>query len=159
MSARISHLDEKGRARMVDVGGKEPTRRTAVARVEVVLSAATLQLVLEGDVRKGDALAVARVAGIMGGKKTSELIPLAHPLPIDAISIEFLPDQDLPGIVVEATASTHAKTGVEMEAMTAASVAALTLYDMLKSAEKGIRIDNLRLAYKVGGKSGEYKAE
>ena len=148
--ADLTHLDEKGRARMVDVGGKNVTHRTATAWAEVLL---------EGGVPKGDVLAVARIAGITGGKKTSELIPLTHPIGIDSLKVEVTPDKTLPGIRLEATATTTGKTGVEMEAMTAVSIAALTVYDTLKSIEKGIVVSNVRLVYKAGGKSGEYIAE
>ncbi|MDF1537089.1 MAG: cyclic pyranopterin monophosphate synthase MoaC [bacterium] len=155
----LTHLDEKGRARMVDVGGKNPSRRTAVAKADVLLTPETLAAVLDGDVPKGDVLAVARVAGITGGKRTPDLIPLTHPIGLDSLKVELTPDRVLPGIRVEATATTTGKTGVEMEALTAVSVAALTVYDMLKSLEKGIRISDIRLVYKSGGKSGEYHGE
>jgi cyclic pyranopterin phosphate synthase len=157
--ADLTHLDEKGRARMVDVGGKDATHRTATARAEVLLSRETLDAVLEGGVPKGDVLAVARIAGITGGKKTPELIPLTHPIGIDSLKVDVVTDNDLPGIRIEATATTTGKTGVEMEAMTAVSIAALTVYDMLKSLEKGIVVSNVRLVHKAGGKSGEYIAE
>ena len=157
--ARLTHLDEQGRARMVDVGGKDATHRTATARAEVLLSPGTLAAVMEGGVPKGDVLAVARVAGITGGKKTPELIPLTHPIGLDSLQVEVVPDNDLPGIRIEATATTTGKTGVEMEAMTAVSIAALTVYDMLKSLEKGIRVTDIRLVHKAGGKSGEWRNE
>jgi cyclic pyranopterin phosphate synthase len=157
--ADLTHLDEKGRARMVDVGGKDATHRTATARAEVLLSRHTLDAVLEGGVPKGDVLAVARIAGITGGKKTPELIPLTHPIGIDSLKVDVVTDNDLPGIRIEATATTTGKTGVEMEAMTAVSIAALTVYDMLKSLEKGIVVSNVRLVHKAGGKSGEYHAK
>ena len=156
---KVTHLDEQGRARMVDVGGKDATHRTATARAEVLLSPETLAVVLDGDVPKGDVLAVARIAGITGAKKTPELIPLTHPIGIDSLKVEVVPDRDLPGIRIEATATTTGKTGVEMEAMTAVSIAALTVYDMLKSLEKGIRVTDIRLVHKAGGKSGEYHGE
>jgi len=156
---KLTHLDEQGRARMVDVGGKDATHRTATARAEVLLSPETLAVVLDGDVPKGDVLAVARIAGIIGGKKTPELIPLTHPIGIDSLKVEVVPDKDLPGIRLEATATTTGKTGVEMEAMTAVSIAALTVYDMLKSLEKGIVVSSVRLVHKDGGKSGEWKSE
>ena len=156
---RLTHLDEQGRARMVDVGSKDATFRTASARAEVLLSAETLTAVLDGNVPKGDVLAVARIAGITGGKKTSELIPLAHPIGIDSLAVDLVPDRDLPGIRIEAVATTTGKTGVEMESMTAVSLAALTVYDMLKGLERGIRISNIRLVYKSGGKSGEWRGE
>ena len=157
--ADLTHLDEKGRARMVDVGSKDATHRTATARAEVLLLPETLAAVLEDGVPKGDVFAVARIAGITGGKKTSELIPLTHPIGIDSLKVDVVPDKDLPGIRIEATATTTGKTGVEMEAMTAVSIAALTVYDMLKSLEKGIRVTDIRLVYKAGGKSGEWKGE
>jgi cyclic pyranopterin monophosphate synthase len=157
--AGLTHLDAKGRARMVDVGGKEPTRRNAEARGSVILSPATLQAVVDQTVPKGDVLAAARIAGIMGGKRTSELIPLTHPIPLDSLSVEIVPDPALPGLRLSATASSFGRTGVEMEAITAVAVAAVTVYDMLKSMEKGIRITDIRLARKSGGKSGEYRAE
>ncbi len=157
--ADLTHLDEKGRARMVDVGGKDATNRTATARAEVLLLPETLAAVLEGGVPKGDVFAVARIAGITGGKKTSELIPLTHPIGIDSLKVDVAADNDLPGIRIEATATTTGKTGVEMEAMTAVSIAALTVYDMLKSMEKGIRVTDIRLVHKAGGKSGEYHAK
>jgi len=144
---------------MVDVGGKPVTRRTATARADVVLSPSTLQAVLDHAVPKGDVMAAARVAGIMGGKKTSDLIPLTHPLPLDSLEVELSPDPSLPGLRLLATASTSARTGVEMEAITAVTIAAVTVYDMLKSLEKGIRIQNVRLVSKTGGKSGEYRGE
>jgi cyclic pyranopterin monophosphate synthase len=159
MPPGLTHLDAKGSARMVDVGGKEPTRRSAEARGSVILSPATLQAVLDQAVPKGDVLAAARIAGIMGGKKTSELIPLTHPLPLDSLSLDIVPDPALPGLRLSATASTFGRTGVEMEAITAVAIAAVTVYDMLKSMEKGIRITDIRLARKSGGKSGEYRAE
>ena len=156
---RLTHLDDQGRARMVDVGGKNTTHRTATARADVLLSPGTLAAVLDGSIPKGDVIAVARIAGITGGKKTPELIPLTHPIGIDSLKVDVVTDKDLPGIRIEATATTTGKTGVEMEVMTAVSIAALTVYDMLKSMEKGIRISNVRLVYKSGGKSGEWKGE
>jgi len=157
--AKLTHLDEQGRARMVDVGGKDDTHRSATARAEVELSAETLAVVLSGEVPKGDVFAVARIAGITGGKKTPDLIPLTHPIGIDSLKVQIIPDENLPVIHIEATATTTGKTGVEMEAMTAVSIAALTVYDMLKSLEKGIKISDIRLVHKVGGKSGEYHAK
>lgn len=159
MKGPLTHLDEKGRARMVDVGEKESTHRTAIARADVHMSPQTLSAIDDGQIAKGDVLAVARIAGITGGKKTSDLIPLTHPIGLDSIRVEVTTDMELPGVRIEATATTHGKTGVEMEALTAASITALTVYDMLKSMEKGIRISNIRLTYKDGGKSGVYRAE
>jgi len=144
---------------MVDVGSKDATHRTATARAEVLVSPETLSAILDDTVPKGDVLTVARIAGITGGKKTPELIPLTHPIGIDSLKVEVTPDKNLPGIRIEATATTTGKTGVEMEAMTAVSIAALTVYDMLKSLEKGIRISDVRLVHKAGGKSGEYHAK
>jgi len=158
LTGPLTHLDEKGRARMVDIGGKQSTQRTAIARADVLMSPRTLSAVDDGQVAKGDVLAVARIAGITGGKKTPDLIPLTHPIGLDSMKVELTTDMDLPGVRIEATATTHGKTGVEMEALTAASIAALTVYDMLKSMEKGIRISNIRLTYKDGGKSGKYEA-
>ncbi len=155
----LTHLDNLGRARMVDVGEKKTTRRTAVARGEVRLSADTLQAVISGHVPKGDVLAVARIAGITGGKRTSDLIPLTHPIGLDYLYLDLIPDETLPAIRIEATASTHGKTGVEMEALTAVSISALAIYDMLKSVERGIRITDIRLVFKDGGKSGVYDAD
>ena len=159
MTGSLTHLDEKGRARMVDVGEKESTHRTAIARADVLMSPLTLSAIIDGQVAKGDVLAVARIAGIMGAKKTPDLIPLTHPIGLDSMKVELTADVDLPGVRIEATAATRGKTGVEMEALTAVSVAALTIYDMLKSVEKGIRISNVRLTYKEGGKSGVFRAE
>jgi cyclic pyranopterin monophosphate synthase len=148
----LTHLDEKGNARMVDVGAKPDTARTAVAKAEVALSADTMSLVREGRAAKGDVLAVARVAGIMAAKRTSELIPLCHPIMLTAIHMDFALEDW--GIEISATARTTGPTGVEMEALTAASVAALTIYDMLKAVERGAIITNIRLEHKEGGKSG-----
>ncbi len=150
----LSHLDQKGAARMVDVGDKPVTRRKARARGQVVLSPQTVALISEGGLPKGDALAVARVAGIMAAKKTPELIPLCHPLPLSKVTLELTPDQA--GVTIEAEVSTSAQTGVEMEALTAVSVAALTLYDMVKAVEKGAEIKDIRLLSKSGGKSGSW---
>ena len=154
----LTHFDSKGQAHMVDVSDKAVTARTAVARGEVRMSADTLALVTEGRAGKGDVLGVARLAGIMGAKRTSDLIPLCHPLPVTKVSVELTPDPDLPGIRIEATVRTTGQTGVEMEALTAVSVAALTIYDMLKAAEKGMEIGAIRLAMKEGGKSGRFEA-
>jgi len=149
----LTHLDESGNARMVDVGAKPDTMRLAVARGEVLLSEDTLALVRDGKAtKKGDVLAVARVAGIMAGKKTSELIPLCHPIMLTSVEVGFSFTDS--GIQIEARASTVGPTGVEMEALTAVSVAALTIYDMLKAVERGARINNIRLFHKEGGKSG-----
>ncbi len=159
MSRKLTHLDKDGHARMVDVGTKNETRRTAIARADVITLPETLEAVTEGTVSKGDVLAAARIAGISGGKKTSDLIPLTHPIAIDSLKVDLIPDKSLPGIRIEATVSTHGKTGVEMEALTAVTISALTIYDMLKSLDRGIRIENVRLSFKEGGKSGTYKAD
>ena len=150
-------MAESGRARMVDVGDKPISERLAIAEGEVHMRAETLELIRKNALEKGDALAVAQVAGIQAAKRTAELIPFCHPLPLDHLSVEFELDDDLPGVRIRATARCTGKTGVEMEALTAVSVAALTIYDMAKSAERGMRIENLRLAKKSGGKSGDYE--
>lgn len=155
----LTHFDEAGAAHMVDVSAKPATDRLAVARGAVVMSAETLALVTAGTAKKGDVLGVARLAGIMGAKKTADLIPLCHPLPVTKVALDLTPDPALPGVVVEATVKTSGQTGVEMEALTAVSVACLTIYDMLKAAEKGMRIEGIRLVLKEGGKSGRWSAE
>ena len=159
MSSKLTHLDKDGHARMVDVGSKSETRRTAIARADVITLPETLEAVIEGTVSKGDVLAAARIAGIFGGKKTSDLIPLTHPIAIDSLKVDLTPDKSLPGVRIKATVSTHGKTGVEMEALTAVTISALTIYDMLKSMDRGIRIENVRLSFKEGGKSGTFKAD
>jgi cyclic pyranopterin phosphate synthase len=153
----LTHLDDRGQARMVDVGAKPATERRAVARGKLVLSAATVALVRDGTTPKGDVLATARIAGITAAKRTSELIPLAHPLPLTHVAVDLTVEDD--GIAIEGTAATTAQTGVEMEALTAVTVAGLTLYDMLKAVERGARLTDVRLVEKSGGKSGPYKAE
>jgi cyclic pyranopterin phosphate synthase len=155
MTTPLSHLDETGRARMVDVGHKPDTERTAVAAGEVVMRHETLALVRSGALKKGDVLAVAQVAGVMAAKRTSELIPLCHPLPLTQVLVDLELDDALPGVRITATTRTVAKTGVEMEALTAVSVAALTIYDMAKAVEKTMRIQNIRLLEKHGGQSGD----
>ena len=155
----FNHFDAKGRAVMVDVSGKQPTMRTAVAQATVTMKPATLAAIIEGKMTKGDVLAVARLAGIAAAKKTPDLIPLSHPLAIHHASIEFHPDPDCGAVTVEATVRAFERTGVEMEAMTAATVAALTIYDMCKGTEKGIEIGSICLLYKEGGKSGTYRRE
>ena len=157
MAKKLSHVDSKGRARMVDVGDKLITERMAIAKGEVRMRSGTLALIRDNALEKGDALAVAQVAGIQAAKRTAELIPFCHPLPLDHLAIDFDLDDDLPGVRIRATARSTGKTGVEMEALTAVSVAALTIYDMAKSAEKGMRIENVRLVKKSGGKSGDYQ--
>jgi cyclic pyranopterin phosphate synthase len=155
MVARLSHLDESGRARMVDVSEKADTARTAVAKGEVRMRPETLALIQAGEIAKGDVLTVAQLAGVMGAKRTSELIPLCHPLPLTQVTVELEPDEALPGVRITAQARTVGKTGVEMEALTAVAVAALTVYDMAKAAEKTMRIQNIRLVEKHGGRSGD----
>jgi len=155
MTGKLTHLDEKGRARMVDVGGKEATQRIAVAEGFVQMKPETLALVISGDAKKGDVLAAARIAGIMAAKKTSELIPLCHPLALSKAAIEFAPSEKPAGLHIRAEVSVTGPTGVEMEALTAVSVAALTIYDMLKAADRGMEI-SVRLVSKSGGRSGDY---
>lgn len=153
----LTHFDESGQAHMVDVSDKSETAREAVAEGCVIMLPETLALA-EGGAKKGDVMGVARLAGIMGAKRTSDLIPLCHPLPISKVTLDLQPDPDLPGIRVTATVRTTGRTGVEMEALTAVSTACLTIYDMLKAAEKGMRIEGIRLMRKSGGKSGDYEA-
>jgi cyclic pyranopterin phosphate synthase len=154
----LSHFDDQGHAHMVDVSEKPVTARIAVARGAVKMTAATLAMITEGRAKKGDVLGVARLAGIMAAKKTADLIPLCHPLPITKVAIDLTPDASLPGIVVEATVKTGGQTGVEMEALTAVSVACLTIYDMIKAVEKSMSIESIHLVLKDGGKSGRYEA-
>ncbi|MDT8856343.1 cyclic pyranopterin monophosphate synthase MoaC [Paracoccaceae bacterium Fryx2] len=154
----LSHFDGEGNAHMVDVSGKPVTDRTAVARGSVRMSGTTLALIVEGRASKGDVLGVARLAGIMAAKRTADLIPLCHPLPLTRVSLDLTADPALPGIVIEATVRTAGQTGVEMEALTAVSVAALTIYDMVKAVEKSMVIGDIRLVLKDGGKSGRYEA-
>lgn len=154
---KLTHLDEKGQARMVDVGGKDDTRRVAVAQGRVLMKKGTLRLIADGKVKKGDALGVARLAGIMAAKKTSELIPLCHNILIQSVEVDVESDETASCVVIRATVASEGKTGVEMEALTAVSIAALTLYDMLKSADKGMTITDVVLLEKTGGKSGHYK--
>jgi len=155
--SKLTHLDDNGQAHMVDVSGKPETIRMARAVGSVQLSDSSMAALLEGNVKKGDALAVARIAGIMAAKKTSELIPLCHPLPISQAKVELEPDRDRNLVLITATVKTTGPTGVEMEALTAVSIAALTLYDMLKSVDKFITISALKLDEKQGGKSGAWK--
>jgi cyclic pyranopterin phosphate synthase len=155
----LSHLDQRGQARMVDVSAKGATERVAVAEGRVIMSKATLDKVLEGNALKGDVLGAARLAGIMAAKRTHGLIPLCHPLPISKIEIEIDPEHSLPGFLVRATVKVTAPTGVEMEALTAVSIACLTIYDMVKAIERGMRIEGIRLLEKSGGRSGTWKAE
>tara|TARA_B100000787_G_scaffold164829_1_gene147986 strand:+ start:1022 stop:1504 length:483 start_codon:yes stop_codon:yes gene_type:complete len=155
--SKLTHLDDNGQAHMVDVSGKPETIRMARAVGSVQLSDSSMAALLEGNVKKGDALAVARIAGIMAAKKTSELIPLCHPLPISKAKVELEPDKDRNLVLITATVKTTGPTGVEMEALTAVSIAALTLYDMLKSVDKFITISAIKLDEKQGGKSGAWK--
>jgi cyclic pyranopterin phosphate synthase len=153
---RLTHIDRKGAARMVDVGAKAVTERRAIARGLLRVSPSTVELVRDGATPKGDVLAAARIAGIMAAKRTSDLIPLTHPLPLTHASVELTLEAE--GIAIEATVATSGQTGVEMEALTAVSIAGLTLYDMLKSVERGARLTDVRLVEKTGGKSGTYRA-
>jgi cyclic pyranopterin phosphate synthase len=153
--SKLTHVDEKGRVGMVDVGDKPDTYRTAIAQGEVIMRPETLALIVQGQIKKGDVLTTAQLAGIMAAKRTAELIPLCHPLPLTYIQVELTVDNNLPGIQIKATVRTTGKTGVEMEALTAVSVAALTVYDMAKAAEKTMRIHNIRLVEKHGGLSGD----
>lgn len=155
----LTHIDERGKARMVDVTAKAATEREAVAKGRVLMKKETLDLILANEVKKGDVLGVARVAGIMAAKKTGEMIPLCHPLNITSVTVDFTPIQDPPSIEITATAKIASQTGVEMEAMTAVSVAALTVYDMCKAADKGMVMTDIRLVKKTGGKSGTYIRE
>jgi cyclic pyranopterin monophosphate synthase len=154
---KLSHLSNRGEARMVDVSAKATTEREAVAEGRVIMTAKTLALVRKGNAKKGDVLGTARLAGIQAAKRTHELIPLCHPLPIAQVEVELAPDADLPGILVRARVKVAGKTGVEMEALTAVSVACLTVYDMVKAVERGMRIEGIRLIEKHGGRSGHYR--
>ena len=155
----LTHIDDEGRARMVDVGGKPVTDREATAKGHVTIQPETLRLIKEGLMKKGDVLTIAQLAGIMGAKRTSELIPLCHPLPLNQVSVDFELDESNSRIEITASARTSSKTGVEMEALTAVSVAALTVYDMCKAVDRGIRIENIRLVRKRGGQSGDITLE
>ncbi len=159
MSRRLSHLDRSGRARMVDISGKKDSAREAIARGMVRMKAETLALIQSGGVAKGDVIAVARVAGVMAAKRTHELIPLCHPLLLTDIDVAIEPDEAESALEITATVRTTGKTGVEMEALTAVTVAALTVYDMCKAVDRGMRIEGVRLARKRGGKSGEIVLE
>ena len=156
---QLTHLGAKVEARMVDVSAKAVTEREAVAAGRVVMQAATLEIVRKGDAQKGDVLGTARIAGIMAAKRTHELIPLCHPLAIAKVEVELTPNAKLPGIDVRARVKVAGKTGVEMEALTAVSVACLTIYDMVKAIDRGMRIENIRLIEKSGGRSGHYRAK
>lgn len=153
----LTHFDDAGQAHMVDVSGKADSAREAVAEAAVVMAPQTLALA-QGGAAKGDVLGVARLAGIMAAKRTADLIPLCHPLPLDRVAVDLRADPALPGVRITATARTTGRTGVEMEALTAATVAALTVYDMLKAAQKDMRIESVRLLRKTGGKSGDFEA-
>jgi cyclic pyranopterin phosphate synthase len=154
----LTHIDGKGEARMVDVSSKPATERVATAEGRVVMSRATLDLIVSGNAKKGDVLGTARVAGIMAAKRTSDLIPLCHPLALSKVTLDVAADSELPGCIVRATVKVTGPTGVEMEALTAVSIACLTIYDMIKAVERGVRIEGIRLVEKKGGKSGHYRA-
>ena len=153
----LTHLDAAGRARMVDVGDKADTRRTATARARVLMKSDTLRLIQSGRAKKGDVLAVAQVAGVMAAKRTPDVIPLCHPLPLTSVELDFQLDENLPGVEIAATVGVTGKTGVEMEALTAVAVAALTVYDMCKAIDREMIIEQIRLVHKSGGKSGDFK--
>ncbi len=157
--SQFTHLDAAGNAHMVDVSAKDVTVRSATAKAIVEMEPETLSLILEGKAKKGDVIATARIAGIMAAKKTHELIPLCHPLMISKVTVDFVPDLACSTIEIQATVKVEGKTGVEMEALTACSVACLTLYDMCKAVDRGMKITNLRLVEKAGGKSGHFTAE
>ncbi len=153
----FTHFDEQGNARMVDVGGKEVTERAATARGSVIMQPETIALIRQGGIKKGDVLSVARLAGIMGAKKTPDLIPLCHPLSLSSVTVDLSVDEARNAIDITATCKLSGKTGVEMEALTAVSIAALTVYDMCKAVDKGMRLTDIRLTHKSGGKSGTYE--
>ena len=155
MTSKLTHLDDSGRARMVDVGEKTITERLAIASGEVLMMRATLDMIRSGTMKKGDVLTVAQIAGISAAKRTSDLIPLCHPLSLNYIDVTLSLDDSLPGVIITALVRTTGKTGVEMEALTAVTVAALTVYDMAKAAEKTMKIQNIRLVEKHGGRSGD----
>lgn len=157
--SKLSHLDARGQAHMVDVGDKAETSRIAIAEGSVVMQPQTLAIVRDGDAKKGDVLGTARLAGIMAAKRTHELIPLCHPLLISKVAVDLELDEALPGVRVRAEVKMKGQTGVEMEALTAVSVACLTVYDMVKAADRAMRIENIRLVHKSGGKSGTFEAE
>lgn len=158
-SSALTHIDAKGEARMVDVSAKPATERTAVAEGRVVMSKATLALIESGAAKKGDVLATARIAGIMAAKRTSDLIPLCHPLALAKVTVDIVPDAKLPGCTVRAAVKVTGPTGVEMEALTAVTVACLTIYDMIKAVDRGMKIEGVHLVEKIGGKSGHYRAD
>ncbi|WP_333714540.1 cyclic pyranopterin monophosphate synthase MoaC [Yoonia sp.] len=158
MAGKLTHFDDQGQAHMVDVSDKPVTARTAIAEGWVKMTAETLALITEGRAKKGDVLGIARIAGITGAKRTADLIPLCHPLPITKVALDLTPDPALPGIRITATVKTGGQTGVEMEALTAVSTAALTVYDMVKAVQKDMEIGGIRLTFKDGGKSGRFAA-
>ncbi|HRP77887.1 MAG TPA: cyclic pyranopterin monophosphate synthase MoaC [Aquamicrobium sp.] len=157
--ASLTHLGKAGEASMVDVGAKDETERTAVAEGAVVMKPETLALILEGNAKKGDVIATARIAGIMAAKRTHELIPLCHPLMLTKVAVDIVPDETLPGLRVTALARVTSKTGVEMEALTAAAIACLTIYDMAKAVDRDMTVTDVRLVEKSGGRSGDYRRE
>jgi cyclic pyranopterin monophosphate synthase len=158
MARKLTHLGKSGEAHMVDVSAKETTERVATAEGRITMSPSTLELVLQGDAKKGDVLGAARIAGIMAAKRTHDLIPLCHPLPITKVEIQIEPNEKR-GLIVRATVKVKGQTGVEMEALTAVSVACLTVYDMVKAVERGMTIEGIHLVEKRGGKSGHYRAK
>ena len=157
--AKLTHLDDKGNAAMVDVSAKDSTQRTATAKGSIYMRPETMALIRKGDVKKGDVLSVARLAGIMGAKRTPDLITLCHPLDLESITVELTCDTERNAVDIAATCKLHGRTGVEMEALTAVAVAALTVYDMCKAVDRGMRIADIRLVHKAGGKSGTFKAD
>ncbi|MEO9899923.1 cyclic pyranopterin monophosphate synthase MoaC [Nisaea sp.] len=157
--SELTHFDERGNAAMVDVGDKEITERIATAASTVTMAPATMKLIVDGGVKKGDVLSVARLAGIMGAKKTPDLIPLCHPLALTSVKVELTCDTDSNTVEIEATCKLKGRTGVEMEALTAVSIAALTVYDMCKAVDRGMKLNNIRLIHKAGGKSGDWHGE
>ena len=158
-NAELTHIDQRGQARMVDVSAKNATERLAIAEGRVIMRKETLDLVIAGNAMKGDVLGAARLAGIMAAKRTHGLIPLCHPLPITKVEIDINPEHSLPGFLVQATVKVTGQTGVEMEALVAVAIACLTIYDMVKAVERGMRIEGIRLLQKSGGKSGDYRVE
>ncbi len=156
--AELTHFDDKGKSRMVDVSDKDETERVAVAAGSIVMAPATMKLITEGGVKKGDVLSVARLAGIIGAKKTPDLIPLCHPLALNSVKVDLLCEPERNAVDITATCKVTGRTGVEMEALTAVAVAALTVYDMCKAVDRGMRITEIRLVHKSGGKSGSYDA-
>jgi len=157
--SKLSHIDAKGEAHMVDVGAKEITRREAVVTGSISMLPETLAMILDGNAKKGDVLGTARIAGIMAAKKTSDLIPLCHPLALTKVTVDIEPDETLPGFQIRATARVNGQTGVEMEALTACSIACMTIYDMAKAVDRGMVISDIKLIEKSGGKSGTWKVE